>query len=185
MSGCADGRGNTRKGKILIAYAGRRFLPGSSITTTFDGYTINGITLEGTHIATSTFDSNEANPKFTLSLLNGKLTWPDGTVATREMSRTRTWIRTVGGAEDKWYVAGAATGTNRQQYPYSITITDTLIYQKACVTTHAKFMPSQGKEDLIVSNKMIALDFGTGSCDEIVTLTINGKSTQVNLVNSD
>src|SRR5580704_16850425 len=34
QGGCADGRGNTRKGIIMIAYAGRRFLPGSSITTT-------------------------------------------------------------------------------------------------------------------------------------------------------
>src|SRR6478735_1032959 len=40
-TGCTDAKGNVRKGIIHVKYVGRRFLPGSTVETTFDGYSIN------------------------------------------------------------------------------------------------------------------------------------------------
>jgi hypothetical protein len=180
-TGCTDDRGNTRRGKIMIQYNGRRFLKGSYVTTTFDGYEINGIRVEGTHTATNTADSNEGEPSFTTTLVGGKLTWPDGTTAERDFSYTRTWLRTTDGQKDEWYVTGSSTGTNRRQNSFSVTIDEKLKYQKACLTRHQKFLPSQGKETLIVNNKRVGIDFGAGSCDQVVTISINRKSKQVDL----
>ncbi|HEX8059781.1 MAG TPA: hypothetical protein VF473_02550, partial [Cyclobacteriaceae bacterium] len=41
--GCTDSKGNIRKGKVMIEFKGRRFMPNSTITTTTDGYSINGV----------------------------------------------------------------------------------------------------------------------------------------------
>lgn len=92
-TGCEDERGNIRKGKIIITYNGRRFFPGSSIVTTFDGYEINGIMIEGVRTLTNVTGSLEENPTFTITIVGGKITWPDGTIATREVNRTREWVR--------------------------------------------------------------------------------------------
>jgi hypothetical protein len=181
QTGCTDSRGNIRKGKILIAYSGRRFRPGSTIVTTFDGYSINGVAMEGKHILTNTADSQESDPRFTLNLIDGKLTWPDGTTALRETQHVREWVRTTGGLQDQWLVTGTATGTNRKLDTYSMTITKQLVYDKVCMVTHAKFMPAEGKEELVVNSKKIDLDFGNGSCDQKVDISINGKSTRVDL----
>ncbi|HZY80935.1 MAG TPA: hypothetical protein VFE50_15540, partial [Cyclobacteriaceae bacterium] len=42
-AGCTDSNGNIRKGKLKVEFKGRRFQPGSSITTTTEGYSINGV----------------------------------------------------------------------------------------------------------------------------------------------
>src|SRR5688572_22699476 len=88
-TGCTDARGNVRKGQIVVEFKGRRFYPNSTITTTFQGYEVNGIKLEGTRTVTNTQESQESAPEFTIVLTGGKATWPDGTTATREVNRTR------------------------------------------------------------------------------------------------
>src|SRR5882724_12626176 len=53
-SGCTGRDGRTRRGKITVTYSGRMILPGSSASTTFDGYFINDTKVEGTHTITNT-----------------------------------------------------------------------------------------------------------------------------------
>jgi hypothetical protein len=89
--GCTDPRGNVRKGKILIHFEGRRFLPGSVLIVTFENYFINGIELDGQRTLT-TLESVDANPTFQVQL-EGTITWPDGKVATRSHCFVRSWHR--------------------------------------------------------------------------------------------
>ncbi len=182
--GCADQRGSTRSGKIIVNYSGRRFLPNSVTTTELDGYKINGVALAGTHTVKYIASSTEDDPMDSITLTNGTLTWPDGKAATRESVVWREWIRTAGASTDLWYVTGEAGGTNRNGKIFAAEITEKLTIQKICMAGHPKALPSSGKEMLIVGNKDIAIDFGSGSCDQMVTISIKGKSTQVDLSKS-
>ncbi len=182
-TGCTDKHGNTRKGKILISYNGRRFLPGSSVVTTLDGYEINGIKIEGVRSVTNTSNSSQADPRFTATMTGGMITWPDGTTAQRDETITREWKLGVTSLENQWFVTGSATGKNRHDLEYNMTITNKLVYKKECAANKI-YMPVQGTKELIVSNKKITIDYGNGTCDKLVTITIKGKSKVVELGNN-
>lgn len=182
--GCADGKGNTRKGKINVEYKGRRFAAGSTVTTTFDNYRINEVKIEGTRTVTNSTSSTDAAPQFTIKVADGKATFPDGKVATRNAERTRTWIRTSNPLNDSWEVTGNASGTNRNGKTYSMAITKKLVYKRECAINGRIFMAVEGTKELTVDGKKIVIDYGAGECDRLVTITINGVTQEV-LVRGD
>lgn len=181
--GCVDILGNIRTGRLLIHFVGRRFLPESVVTLTFDGYTINGIELAGTRTLTNISDSNEDFPKFQVELEDGSATWPDGTVATREHCFEREWIRANNPTQDQMVVNQcanaevAATGTNRRGVEYQMIIVEELVYKRGCpiaVSGIKKFIE-------VATGKEIVIDYGDGNCDKTITITVNGASRTVNV----
>lgn len=179
--GCTDAKGNIRKGKVIVEFKGRRFLPNSTITTTTDGYSINGVKLEGTRVVTNISGSTETNPKFSVVLTNGKATWPDNSTATRDVNRVREWIRAANPLEDQWNVTGTASGTNRNGKEYEMTITSALVYKRECAISAKVFMAVQGTKELTVNGRKITIDYGTGDCDKTVTITADGQSKTVDV----
>lgn len=175
---CQDPRGNVRSGKVKVHFEGRRFLPGSTVTITFENYVINGIILNGTRILTNISESNEALPKFQVQL-EGSIKWPDGTEATRQHCFIRAWHRNTldNLADDELRVTQcgnvdfAATGINRRGIEYRVIILVELVYKRGCpiaVSGKKKFIEvSTGKE--------IIIDYGTGVCDRLITIEINGR----------
>jgi hypothetical protein len=178
-TGCQDARGNVRKGKIVVEFKGRRFLPGSKITTTLQGYEVNGVKMEGIRTVTNAQESKEDRPRFNITLADGKATWPDGSVATREVNRTREWIRATNPMNDQWTISGTASGTNRDERVYEINITKALVYKRECALSSRVFMAVEGTKELTVDGKKITIDYGSGECDRLVTITINGVSKEV------
>lgn len=176
---CTGPRGNVRKGKIIVNYDGRRFFPESKIVTTFDGYSINGISVEGTHTLTNVTPNTIDYPKFTIAITGGKLTFPDGTTITREQNMTREWQRASNPTEDMWSVTGSASGKNRRDKTYTMEITKALVYKRACAISDKTFIAVEGTKVFTTDNKQITIDFGDGSCDNKLTITINGKSKEV------
>jgi hypothetical protein len=184
-TGCTDLKGNVRKGIIKVEFIGKRFLPNSKIITTFQEYSINGIKIEGTRTVTNITGSNESAPKFSIVVVGGKATWPDGSFATREVNRTREWIRGANPMLDQWIVNGTAAGTNRNGKIYQMEITKALVFKRECAINSKVFMPVEGTKKLTVeSGKVITIDYGSGECDKTVTVTINGQSKTVD-VNGD
>jgi hypothetical protein len=176
--GCTGPLGNVRKGKIIITFVGRRFLPGSTIVTTFDGYSINDIALGGVRTLTNVSESNESAPEFEVELEDGTATWPDGTVATREHCFVRRWVRADNPLNDQLIVwqcdgaANAASGTNRRGRAYTMTIVEELVYKRGC-----PIAVSGVKEFTdVASGKVITVDYGDGSCDRVITISVNGQS---------
>jgi len=178
-TGCTDARGNVRKGKVIVEFKGRRFMPNSTITTTLQGYEVNGIKLEGTRTVTTVSTSTESAPAFRIVLTGGKATWPDGTSATREVDHTRTWQRATNPSNDSWTLSGTAHGTNRNGKLYELNITKALLYKRECALSSRIFMAVQGTKELTVDGKKITIDYGAGDCDRLVTITINGESREV------
>ncbi|MBP9925344.1 MAG: hypothetical protein KBF45_05085 [Cyclobacteriaceae bacterium] len=177
--GCTDAKGNVRKGKIIVEFTGKRFLPDSRIITTFQDYFINGVKIEGVRTVTNVTGSVEENPKFLIEVDNGKATWEDGTFATREVNRTREWIRANNPLEDQWIVDGTAAGTNRNGKTYQVEITKALVYKRECAISAKVFIAVEGTKVLSIDNKVITIDYGMGECDRVVTITINGQSKDV------
>lgn len=177
--GCEDKKGNVRKGKIIITYEGRRFFPESTIVTTFDNYSINGVTIEGVRTVTNTSGSLEEHPSFSIVVVGGKATWPDGTFATREANRTREWIRADNPVNDEWRVTGTAAGTNRNGKAYTMEIIEALVYKRECAVSSRIFMAVAGEKVLTTENRQMTINYGDGTCDRMVTVTINGESKNI------
>ncbi|HEY3403802.1 MAG TPA: hypothetical protein VGK59_10475 [Ohtaekwangia sp.] len=169
-TGCTDLRGNVRTGKLIFTYSGRRFQPGSTLVTTTDNYTINGVKLEGTRTSTNVQSSTTESPKFNVVLENGKATFEDGSIATRESNITWSWIRGANPIQDELIIddSSEAEGTTRSGKDYVVTILEDLVYQRTC------FIAVGGiKKYVINDQKEIVIDYGTGDC-KTISVTVNG-----------
>jgi len=172
LTGCTDLRGNIRTGKVIFTYNGRRFVPGSTVVTTVDNYTINGIKLEGTRTLTNVSGSTSDAPKFNVVLENGKATLlADGTFAERESNITWSWIRAASPADDYLLIdqTSVANGTTRGGRVYSVSLTEGLKYKRFCGIAVDGI-----KKYVIDGTKEITIDYGNGDCDKSVVITVNG-----------
>ncbi|MEL7006295.1 MAG: hypothetical protein AAFN93_26750, partial [Bacteroidota bacterium] len=173
--GCVGPNGRTRKGIINITYSGaRRFLPGFTSVTTFDNYSIDDVQVEGTRTVTNTAASTDESPKFNITLVGGMLTWPDGSTATREVNKTREWVRAASPANDSLIINGTAAGVTRGGANYN-TVNTEIVFRRFCR------WPVSGTKVVTTDNRVITIDFGDGDCDRQATVSVNGQSEEVNL----
>lgn len=180
--GCEGRGGNVHSGVVSISYTAARFLPGSEITTTFDNYAVNGNKVEGTRVVTNISDNIFGNPKFQVQLTDGKITFTDNTTITREVNATREWIRTSNFLTDQFVILAqsVANGTTRKGESYSSIVIENLVYDVECALDKV-FLPSTGKKEITVDETLYRLDFGDGSCDNILNITFNGISVELDL----
>ncbi len=177
-SGCTDLRGNTRSGKLIYEYSGRKFQPESTLVMTTEDYYINGIQLQGTRVLTNISESTEASPKVSVVLTNGKAIFPNGEVALREASFTREWIRDTNPVDDVLRVDGDASGTTRSGRSYLVNVEETLVYKRNCG------LPVSGVKVFTVDGKEISIDYGTGECDRSITYTVGDRTVTTNVGNN-
>ncbi len=178
-TGCADLRGNIRTGKLIFTYNGRRFKPGSTVVTTTDNYTINGILIEGTRTLTNVTGSTEEAPKFNAVLENGKATFlADGTFAERESSITWQWVRAASPADDYLVIdqSSTANGVTRGGRNYEVSLSKALKYKRFCGIAVEGI-----KKYVIDGTKEIVIDYGDGTCDKAVIITVNGMTRNLNV----
>ena len=92
-AGCSSGDGIVRKGKISYLFSGSLFTPNSSITVTFNQYSVNGYWIQGAYQITN--NSSIANGiSFTTKVTNGIITYPDAT--NFHYNHNRTFTMTAG-----------------------------------------------------------------------------------------
>jgi hypothetical protein len=175
--GCTDPRGRVREGKIIVQYNDHRYVAGAYRIVTFEDFFINGVGVEGTRTVTNTSEEGQP-PSFTISLVGGRLDFGDGTYATRESERVRTWYRGVVPANDYVLVTGSSEGVNRDGAEYSVEVLDALRFNRNCI----RFIPVSGKIEITVGEVTGTVDFGDGTCDNIVTITIGGKVIEKRIV---
>jgi len=82
-------------------------------------------------------------------------------------------------ANDQWIVTGTAAGVNRNGRVYEMEITKPMVYKRECALSDRVFIAVEGTKELIVDGKKITIDYGSGACDRLVTITINGESKEV------
>ena len=174
--GCEGPDGKLRSGIIFITYTGRLFIPGSVWTFQLRNYTVNGKQIEGKKTITNVSGSISDHVSFHKLIEDGKVTWPDGSFATREVDKTFTWIRANNPLMDEVHVEGEASGVTRRGVAYNVTIISKIIWKRAC-RLRGVCVPVQGLK--LVERRDhsdVLVDFGDGQCDNIVTITKNGES---------
>lgn len=182
-TGCTGRDGRLRKGKIISVYTGRMIVPGSVVETTFDGYYVNGIHVEGVHRAEN--KSTAQQWVFAITVRNGKLTRPNGNYTQWSTTKTITQIEGNGTPlfplDDIFSIKGESNGTVKR---------DTTLFQWAARTLPDNPLIKRfacrwivkGKIAIRRTNSDVAvIDYGTGQCDNKATITINGVSFEITL----
>jgi hypothetical protein len=179
-AGCTSPNGVTRKGKVLLAYSGTNFLfPGSSIVTTFDGYEVNGLKVQGTRTITNA-GIDLINSKVTLNVKieNGVITWPDNSSVTYSSNQVRQV--TLGSAGYEVSATGTASGISRKGFEYTATVTESLIIKEDCARTGV-YVPSSGVLSFTFLGITASVDYGSGTCDKVVVVTYPGGTKELTL----
>lgn len=175
--GCVGRHGRERSGKIVITYTDRKFVPGAVHTMTFEDFYVDGKKVEGTRTRTNISASEEDYLRFRIELTEGKITWEDGTFATREATWETTRIRTPNPINDERIRTGNASGVNREGIGYTVTITKAIVWKRACLPVKRIMIPVEGtKVKTFDDGSTITMDYGDGTCDNLVTITKDGVS---------
>ena len=177
-SGCQDLKGNVRKGRLIFTYHGRRFMPGSTVVTTTENYSINGVQLQGVRTLTNLQNSTSDAPRFNVVLQGGKATFSNGLFATRESDITWQWNRAANPADDNLQIehTSTASGTTRGGRHYEVSLLEDLIYKRGC-----GIAVSGIKHYTIDGAKEITIHYGDGSCDQSFSVTANGVTRDISL----
>jgi hypothetical protein len=180
LKNCVDSVGVKRSGKIIINYVGKRWAVGSYIIVLPQNFYRNFTQIEGTLSDTiksvTVIKSDTTQIEFTSDLKDGKITFVDGNSVTRTHSITRIWYKSLLRDHNELHITkGSATGQYKNGLTYQIEIESPLINRFACQRKKV-FIPVAGIEVLKVnSSPTYKLDFGAGICDNLVTVTVNGK----------
>jgi len=180
-SGCTGRDGRTRKGKIITIYTKRLVEPGAKATTTFDGYYVNDVKVEGTHIVENL--SIQDKRIFHTQVISAKLTKPNGNYT--EWSNDKTIEQTDGlgtpfwPIDDVFTISGQANGTlhrGSEFMQWSHIISKPLVKKFSCRWI------VKGEITIKKGSKPVAyLDYGSGDCDNKATITVNGVVREITL----
>lgn len=174
--------GITRKGKlksgkinVVITYPTTGDTTGEIgwvRTVTFENYTVNGRKIEGTKTITYLGKVDGTHPEWTITLVDGKITFATGETVTREFTKTRTLIEgyeTLIRLDNVYKTNGEGSGVNRKGIAYTTTFTDVVKsadcqYNKSGVIVHE----SEKKTKTITFT-------GGDSCSSSATIEVDGK----------
>ena len=153
-------------------------IPGSTATTTFEGYFVDSFQIEGKHLVQNTSSSNQR--EFTVKVEDGKITnvnsgkwveWNKNRVHTQvEGNGTPFWP-----LDDVYNITGTSNGSNSNEKTWSTEITSPLVRKFIC------YWIVQGTMNIKVNDREGVLDFGDGECDNKATITVNGTVREITL----
>ena len=180
--GCIGMFGRERSGKIFIKYTDRIFVTGAVHTITFEDFYVDGKKIEGIRTRTNISTSNDDFLRFSIVLENGKVTWEDGTFATREANWETTRIRTPNPINDERIRTGSASGINRDGIGYTLEITKAIVWKRECMPIKRVMIPVEGiKVKKFEDGTIVTIDYGDGTCDNLVTITKDGITETIEL----
>jgi hypothetical protein len=163
-----------KNGTIIIKRIGRYLSSEFWRQVTFENFTINSNAIEGVKTILKTGEY-----QYTVTLENARITFTNQTTYTRNATRTRTWVSGYDTPfniwDDVYHISGSASGINRRNQAYTHTITSPLIVKLNCRWI------TEGILTAVVGTHNIVVDYGDGTCDNMATITINGKSYEIRL----
>lgn len=182
--GCALENGNVLKGKITLSFSSNFTTLEQTINYSFEGFYHNGKKLQGSKTITRALKSTELlaaiHPVFTCAI-DMTVTFEDGSVYTRTGNRVKEMIEgydTKGiWSDNVFLVTGNGTTTTPNGNKFSNTIKTPLRFVMAC----KKPFPVSGTIVKVKNDKEALIDFGTGECDNLATVTIEGVTTTIDL----
>ncbi len=183
-TGCTGVDGLTRSGQITINYIGYYREPGGSITISLDDYTVNDVAVSGQVTYVSVQRNENGNLEFSTSVSNGVLSYPDGYSISYESVKTRTWVSgemTGDIFDDVFQITGKSNGISSTGVGFTSEITSPITIKTACWNDYI-FYPVSGKK--VITPEGLAtrsIDYGDGSCDKDVVVSVGGFEYKVTL----
>jgi len=176
-SGCVGYDNRTRSGKINVHYMGYYRDPNSQLTVTFDNFIVNDITIEGTLSYNAVHRDANGHLTIVTNVKNGKLIYNEtGRYISWETTKGLTWIageNTGDAFDDVYEVTGNSSGVSSVGIGYSANITSPITIKTACWNQYIYYPVSGVKEINPSGFPTRVVDFGDGSCDKEVIITVN------------
>lgn len=173
-NGCDDLDGIKRKGKIRLTLTDYFSKPGSVMTIEFLNYYANDIKVSGVITAT-TIDSTHVD--FTLT--KGTLTnsgYIMEFICNHSLELISGFDTPENASDDVYKISGNMSGKNRNGLNYSGSIKSSLLHNGSC-----RFF-TDGNIELTPENKTPRkIDFGNGTCDQNITVDVNGNKINIRL----
>lgn len=173
---CVCDDGVTRYGKIVSVISAPYLDSGSVVTSTFQNYheIINNIDYQatGTQIITNLGQNANNHPVYSVDVQNASVISTYGTISYTSQRQNEwtegydTWMNPF---DDVYMVTGSANGNDINGDAFSVNITQALEIQIGCT-----FIKS-GKVDIVNPGySTITVDYGDGTCDNIIYVIVNG-----------
>jgi hypothetical protein len=160
--GCKSADSITRSGEIEYIFSGRLLTPGTTVSASFNQYTVNGYTLEGTYSITNTSTQNGLS--WSTSVANGKITFPDASWYTYSGHKTVTQEQgastPLNFSDDVYNIVGKHTCASSAGQSLTDTTTTPLVKATACTWIQS------GVLSFTYNDISGTLDFGDGTCDD-------------------
>lgn len=189
-AGCLGNDLHVRKGKIINEYTNRLIVPGAIATSTFDGFYIDSIKVEGTQKITNTSSTltTQISRQFTTDVINGNLYKPNGNYT--EWNSHKVITQTAGlvtpdyPRDDIFKIEGSSYGKVKRGsllVAWESAIIEPLIKKFFCPWI-VKGSIKTTRVNTSSNNAWVAvLDFGNGDCDNKAVITINGTAHNITL----
>lgn len=171
---CADGK--HRKGKITLHFTGPIRHPGSVLTITLTDFYLNRAHIEGTKVI-SNLSANGAI-KFTVQVVGGKVTFPNGRGYKYEGMKYVAQIdgdRTNNPLDDVYKIEGRSKTEFNNGLTVNLNTESPLIKKVACRWIN------DGELKIKINDRVFFLDYGApsnGDCDNKALLTWNNGNNQ-------
>lgn len=182
--GCPLENGNVLKGKITITFSGNFSTAEQTITYSFDGFYHNGKKLQGSKTITRSLKSTELlatiHPVFSCTV-DMTVTLTDGKVYTRTGNRVKEMVEgydTMGIWDDNIFLV---TGSGVTTLPNGDKCTSIIKTPLRIVMACKQPFPVSGTVLKAKNDIETLVDFGTGECDNLATITIAGITTTIEL----
>jgi hypothetical protein len=176
-TGCTDGRGKVKKGKIVIVISDSLSIAGSSRTITYEDFYIDSTKVE-LSAKVENLGKNDAGNWIVANSFSQKLISPSGNVIVETSSETMEWtggFETSDKTDDVFSKTGSGKITINDSLSFSRTITKALVNDNVCGNIIS------GTVELYRRGETVVIDYGSGSCDSKATVTANGTTEEIDL----
>jgi hypothetical protein len=187
--GCVGPHGRVRSGKVIITYGGTFGDSLANRVITFSNYVVSNKKISGT-IELRDFNLNaEGHLTSTRKMINVKIEYPNGQTTTLNGVTTREWIEGQGDGNienDVIKLTGYFEGTSTSGRSFKHNIVQPIISSFSC-RSQGGFLRVSGVTEETISNgrrtRIRTVNYGDGTCDNIINVTINSKAISITLDN--
>lgn len=177
-TGCTSIDGVIRTGKLIYTFSGPLFTPGTTVSVSFNQYTVKGYGIQGAYAITN--NSTQNGVSFTTLVTNGILTCPDAT--NFHYSHNKTYTQTAGAStpfdisDDVYAISGNSAFSSSDGSSLVLNVTTPLVRNFTCLNI------TQGVVSFVYNQDISGtIDFGDGTCDNTASLKVGNISSTVTL----
>jgi hypothetical protein len=175
---CDDGK--YRRGKIIVTFTGSYWSQGTVITYSFDNFFVDNDQILGTKTITNMGTDQSGHPWWQVQVSGQIILANNGGNITWNSSYQYEWSEGYGTPfvwwDDVYLISGSANGVSAGGVSYSYSITTPLKKKLNCewIVSGILEIQPQGAPAAI-------LDYGDGTCDDILNVTYDGQTFVVHM----